>query len=223
MAPVNPFPRFYPIIDTHLLETRGLAPVDVAAALLDAGVRILQYRHKAEFTQARFDEARRIARLCHTAQAQFVMNDRADFALILSHNESGACHRAGVHLGQSDLPAIAARHVLGVEALVGYSTHNEWQLRNAAEMPVDYIALGPIFETGSKAQPDPVVGLDNLKRWSKLPSRPLIAIGGITLERAPEVLANGAASLAVISAIIPQSGEIAEVAHRARRWIAATV
>ena len=219
---MNPFPRFYPIVDTTLLGARGLDAVGVTEALLAAGARILQYRHKGEFTQARFDEAKRVARLCHAAQAQFVMNDRADFALLLARDESGTVHRPGVHLGQTDLPVAAARQVLGGEALIGYSTHNEWQIRNAAGMQVDYVALGPIFETGSKEAPDPVVGIENMNRWRKLISPPLVAIGGITLEKAVEVLASGADSVAVISAIAPNSGALDELARRAREWVAAT-
>jgi thiamine-phosphate pyrophosphorylase len=221
MAAVNPFPRFYPIIDTALLEARGLNAVDVAEALLAAGARILQYRHKGEFTQARFDEAKRVAWLCHAAQAQFMMNDRADFALLLARDESGTTHRAGVHLGQMDLPVAAARQVVGSEAMIGYSTHNERQMRNAAQIQVDYVALGPIFETGSKEAPDQVVGIENLSRWSKFSSRPLVAIGGITLERAGEVLASGADSVAVLSAIVGNGSGLEEVARRAREWVTA--
>ena len=144
------------------------------------------------------------------------------FALLLAQDESGTAHRAGVHLGQTDLPVAAARQVLDGEALIGYSTHNERQIRSAAQMQVDYVALGPIFETGSKETPDPVVGIENLSRWRKLISRPLVAIGGITLERASEVLANGADSVAVISAIVGDSGGIGEVgATRARKWVTA--
>lgn len=221
MAAVNPFPRFYPVVDTTVLEARGLDVVGVAEALLAAGARILQYRHKVEFTQARLDEAKRVARLCHAAQAQFVMNDRADFALLLARDEWGTAHRAGVHLGQTDLPVAAARRVVGSEAMIGYSTHNERQVRNAAQMPVDYVAVGPIFETGSKDTPDPVVGIGNLSRWRKLISRPLVAIGGITLERAGEVLAGGADSVAAISAIVGDGSGLDEVARRAREWVTA--
>lgn len=221
MAAVNPFPRFYPIVDTALLEARGLDAVAVAEALIAAGARILQYRHKAEFTQARLDEAKRVARLCHAAQVQVVMNDRADFALLLARDESGTAYRAGVHLGQTDLPVAAARQLLGGEALIGYSTHNQGQMRSAAQMRVDYVALGPIFDTGSKERPDPVVGIENLNQWKNLISRPLVAIGGITLESAGEVLANGADSVAVISAIVSDSGGIDEVARRAREWVTA--
>jgi thiamine-phosphate pyrophosphorylase len=221
MATVNAFPRFYPIVDTALLDARGLDAVGVAEALVAAGARILQYRHKGEITQAKFDEAKRVARLCQAAQVQFVMNDRADFALLLARDEAGTAHRAGVHLGQTDLPVAAARQVLGSEALIGYSTHNERQLRNAAGMQADYVALGPIFETGSKEKPDLVVGIENLSRWRKLVSCPLVAIGGITLEKAGETLARGADSVAVISAILGESSGIEEVARRAREWVAA--
>jgi len=219
---VSRFPRFYPIIDTATIEARGLDVAAVAGILLEAGARILQYRHKGEFTQARFDEAKAVARLCYAAEAQFVMNDRADFALLLAEaDEGGVPHRRGVHLGQTDLPVTAARQVLGNGAMIGYSTHNEWQLRNAAQMAASYIALGPIYETGSKENPDPVVGIENLRAWRKLVPQPLIAIGGITLNRAGQVLAAGADSVAVISGVIGESTTLDEVAHRSREWMEA--
>lgn len=220
---MSAFPRFYPILDTASALARGFNVTAVASCLLDAGARILQYRHKGEFTQARFDEANAVARLCLAAGAQFVMNDRADFALLLARQDArgGAPPRAGLHLGQTDLPVTAARHVLGAGALIGYSTHNERQLRNAAQMPADYLALGPVYQTGSKENPDPVVGLENLARWRALVPQPLVAIGGITLHRAREVLAAGADALAVISGILPGEGGLEAVAGMAREWISA--
>lgn len=203
-------PRLYPILDTELYEKCGFTVIDAARTLLDAGVEIIQYRHKGEFTQQRWDEAQALSELCRAVGARFVMNDRADFALLLE---------GGVHLGQDDLPPAAARKVIGPDAMLGFSTHNENQLRKADAEPVDYIALGPIFTTGSKRNPDPVVGADELKRMRPITSKPLVAIGGITIENSRAVLDSGADSIAVISALLPEAGHLPALGTRVRRWI----
>jgi len=207
-------PRFYPILDTAVLAARGYGPVAAAEVLLETGVRILQYRHKPAFTQAHFDEAREIAKLCAAAGAFFVMNDRADFALLLAR-EGGRC---GVHLGQADLPVASARRVVGSDIVIGYSTHNERQLRNAAPQPADYLALGPIFGTTSKEQPDPVVGIENLQKWRSLSAKPLVAIGGITLGTAPAVLGAGADAVAIIGGLFQEPG-LAGLKNLSRVWL----
>lgn len=203
-------PRLYPILDTELYEKCGFTVIDAARTLLDAGVEIIQYRHKGEFTQQRWDEAQGLSELCRAVSARFVMNDRVDFASLLE---------GGVHLGQDDLPPAAARKVIGPDAMLGFSTHNENQLRKADAEPVDYIALGPIFTTGSKRNPDPVVGVDELKRMRSITSKPLVAIGGITIENSRAVLDAGADSVAVISALLPETGDLAALGTRVRRWI----
>jgi thiamine-phosphate pyrophosphorylase len=207
-------PRFYPILDTAALAANGLAPVDAARSLLDGGVRILQYRHKFDFTQAHFDEARQIAKLCATAGALFVMNDRADFALLLA-KYGGHC---GVHLGQTDLPVLAARKVTGPDIFIGRSTHSALQLQNADPQAADYLALGPIFGTTSKENPDPVVGDKNLATWRALTTKPLVAIGGITPETAQAVLRAGADSLAVISGLFEEPG-LNGLKSTAKTWL----
>jgi thiamine-phosphate pyrophosphorylase len=138
------------------------------------------------------------------------MNDRVDFALLLE---------GGVHLGQDDLPPAAARKVIGPDAMLGFSTHNENQLRKADAEPVDYIALGPIFTTGSKRNPDLVVGAGELKRMRPITSKPLVAIGGITIENSRAVLDSGADSVAVISALLPETGDLPALGTLVRRWI----
>ncbi len=208
-------PRFYPILDTAILAARGFHPVKAAEALLETGVGILQYRHKEPFMQAHFDEARQIAKLCAAAGALFVMNDRADFALLLT-KEGGRC---GVHLGQTDLPVRAARIVAGQDIVIGYSTHNERQLRNAQPQPADYLALGPIFGTTTKDQPDPVVGVENLRKWRSLSAKPLVAIGGITLETAHSVFEAGADSVAIIGGLFQEPG-LAGLRQAAQAWLA---
>ncbi len=183
-------PRFYPILDTGVLERLGLSPERTAAAILEGGARILQFRHKGLFSREVFAQAEGVAELCRAAGALFVINDRVDVAAMLD---------AGAHVGQEDLPPREARSVLGAARILGLSTHNPAQLEASNAEPVDYVALGPIFATSTKERPDPVVGLDQLAAWRRLTSRPLVAIGGITRDNAPAVLAAGADSVAVIS------------------------
>jgi thiamine-phosphate pyrophosphorylase len=206
-------PRFYPILDTALLAARGLEVSTAAKALLEAGVAILQYRHKGEFHQEHFDDLRELAEACRQAGALLIVNDRADFAVLL---------QAGVHLGQSDLPVAAARRVVGANAVIGYSTHNEHQLRSGDEQPADYLAIGPIFETGSKQNPDPVLGIDEMNRLRKLTSKPLVAIGGIRLEHAKALLEAGADSIAVISGLLTPGCSPISLRQRADEWMAVT-
>ncbi|MGH9657519.1 MAG: thiamine phosphate synthase, partial [Bryobacteraceae bacterium] len=175
-------PRVYPIVDTAALEARGMAVETAARALIDGGARILQLRHKGRWPRELFEEARRIRGLCRERDVECIINDRADFALMLD---------AGLHLGQEDLTPSDARRVVGSRC-IGFSTHNEIQLRAAAGEPVDYVALGPIFATGSKDKPDPAVGVERLREWRRLSPRPLVAIGGITRATARTVLDAGA-------------------------------
>jgi thiamine-phosphate pyrophosphorylase len=176
-------------------------------------VSIVQYRHKSLFTQTRFDEAGRVAALCRTAGAMFIMNDRADFARLLG---------SGVHVGQDDLPAASARALLGPGFPIGLSTHNEQQFRVATEQPVDYVAVGPVFGTRSKSNPDPQVGPETVARLRGLTKLPLVAIGGITIENAADVLESGADSVAVISGLLPERpGSLAALQKRASAWLKA--
>src|ERR1700761_4008314 len=185
-------PRFYPILDTAALRLRRCPPILAAENMLAAGVRILQFRHKDDWTQSEFDTARQIAGLCHEAGVLFVLNDRADFARLFG---------AALHVGQEDLPPVAARRVISDE-VTGFSTHNRLQLTRADAEPVEYLSLGPIFATNSKSRPDPVAGLDGLRELRGLTKKPLVAVGGITMLNAAEALAAGADSVAVISALL---------------------
>lgn len=203
-------PRFYPILDTGLCTRRGLDIVSAAEAILAGGAKILQLRHKTHFSRDVFAQAERIGSHCAAAGALFVMNDRADMALLLD---------AGLHLGQDDLPAEAARRLIGPERLLGLSTHNDAQLRAALREPVDYIALGPIFSTASKLNPDPLVGVEELRRLRALTEKPLVAIGGITRANAGEVIAAGADSVAVIADLIPDECTIEALYERTREWL----
>ena len=182
-------PAFYPVLDADRLPA-----VPAAEALLSAGARILQFRHKNFFSRQAFEEATRIAEMCRSAGALFVVNDRADVAALLN---------AGLHLGQDDLSPVDARRILPAASILGFSTHNEQQLSAGDLEPVDYLAIGPIFATGSKQNPDPVVGLDRLRKLRALTQKPLVAIGGITRALAPKVFEAGADSVAIIGDLYP--------------------
>jgi thiamine-phosphate pyrophosphorylase len=203
-------PRLYPILDTDLLGRCGITVEAAAQAILAAGAQILQWRCKGQITAARLAEAERIATLCASAKVTFVVNDRADIARILG---------AGIHVGQDDLPPDAVRRVVGPDALLGFSTHNARQLKDAASAPANYLALGPIFGTTSKLNPDPVVGVENLKSWRTLTARPLVAIGGITRATARAVLDAGADSIAVIRELIPDDPTPDSIRRRTGEWL----
>lgn len=203
-------PRFYPIVDTTILSTREYPVLMAAEALIEAGAKILQYRHKDVWTQAQFDEVQQINAMCNEAGVLFVLNDRADFARLLN---------SALHVGQGDLPPVAARKIISDEVM-GFSTHSRQQLMRADEEPVEYVSLGPIFATASKEKPDPVVGLEGLARLRPLTKKPLCAIGGITLSNAGDVLKAGADSIAVISSIVPEQFNRNELKRRAEEWIA---
>jgi thiamine-phosphate pyrophosphorylase len=202
-------PHFYPVLDTTALLRRDCSPVFAAEHLLASGVRILQYRHKEDWTQSHFDAAKRIAGLCHQAGVLFVLNDRADFARLLG---------AALHIGQNDLPPVAARRVISDEVM-GFSTHNRVQLARANEEPVEYLSLGPIFATNSKDRPDPKVGLDGLRELRALTKKPLVAIGGITMLNAGQVLEAGADSVAVISSLLPDKCNRSALRRLSEEWI----
>jgi len=180
---------------------------ECAEELVAAGVRLLQYRNKRASARELFDSARQLSSLLIPQGITFVVNDRADVV--------SAAEASGVHVGQEDLEAEAARAVVGSNKLVGVSTHNMEQFQRAAASSADYIAVGPIFATGTKSNPDPVVGAQFIQKVRPLTDKPIVAIGGITLERAPEIIESGADSVAVISDILgaPEPG------MRARQYI----
>lgn len=186
-------PEFYPILDHDWLTRTGRDSIGTAHALLDAGARIVQLRRKLELTREAFEEALKLSRLIRGAGATFIVNDRADLALMVEAD--------GVHLGQTDLPPAAVRRLAGDRLLIGFSTHNEQQVREADGEPVDYLAFGPIYSTASKRNPDPETGLQGLAKIRRLTTKPLVAIGGINRERSEAAYAAGADSVAVISAI----------------------
>jgi len=193
---------------------RGLSLLESAAAMLDGGASVLQIRHKGLWVPAIYQAAREVAELCRHARATLIVNDRADIAKLLG---------AGLHVGQDDLAPADARALLGDVPWIGRSTHNDVQLRAAAAEPVNYLALGPIFGTASKHNPEPVVGLDELRRCRPLVDGPLVAIGGITRENARSVFQAGADSVAVIGDLIPAGpASAAALRRRIEEWRAVT-
>jgi thiamine-phosphate pyrophosphorylase len=210
MLPRITLPKFYPILDPEIAARHGVDPIIAAEQILEGGATILQFRHKGFFSREVFAQMERVAELCWTAHALFVVNDRADLAFITG---------AALHLGQDDLTPSAARKVVGTKPLIGFSTHNESQLRAAAPEPADYLALGPIFGTASKQNPDPVVGTDELRRLRSLTDRPLVAIGGITRANAKSVLDAGANSVAIIGDLFAEDGT---VRTRTEEWVSLT-
>lgn len=203
------FPRVYPILDTETLAQHGIALDTAAAALLEGGAGILQVRQKGHWTRQVFERARQVACLCREAGAVLVVNDRADFAMLLE---------GGLHIGQEDLAPRDARKLIGPDALLGFSSHNLEQLSAAGGEPVDYVALGPVYPTSSKHNPDPVVGVDEVRRLRPLIEKPLVAIGGITRANAAGVLNAGADSVAVISDLVPQSPTARSLRERMEEW-----
>jgi len=178
-----------------------------AQELVAAGVRLFQYRNKGASARELFESSKKLVSLLSSQRVSLVVNDRPDVAALAGAN--------GVHVGQQDLGVEEARRVVGTEKLVGVSTHNLEQFERAAASSADYIAVGPIFATGTKSNPDPVVGTEFVRRVRPLTDKPIVAIGGITLQRAPEIIESGADSVAVISDILgaPEPGV------RARQYI----
>lgn len=189
------FPAVYPIVDSGAARAPDCSPVQMASALAGAGAQLVQYRHKGEFTRRAFDEVAAVGSVLRQAGIGFIVNDRADIALAVKAD--------GVHIGQDDLPPAEVRRLIGSDMLVGYSTHNAGQLADSACEWADYLAIGPAFSTSSKRNPDPAVGVEGVREARSLTEKPLVAIGGITLSSASEVLAAGADSVAVISGISP--------------------
>ena len=183
------FPPIYPITDTVL---SGLSHLEQVKLLIEAGAEIIQLRDKNAASDDFFTAA--VDAVAYAAEhgVKILINDRADIAL--------AAGAAGVHVGQDDLPPAAVRQFLGADALIGFSTHTLEQAAEAARLPVDYIAFGPIFPTGTKADTDPVVGLALLGEVRAIVGDiPLVAIGGINRGNARSVFEAGADSLAIIS------------------------
>jgi len=197
--------RLYAIADAEILAVRGVALADFAGDLRAAGVGLVQYRDKTGSPQ----EVLRAAAILREAMAgsacRLIMNDRADLAVLANFD--------GVHVGQGDLSPADARRVVGTDRIVGVSTHTDDQVRRADQSCANYIAIGPVFATGTKPDASPVVGLEGVRRARALTRKPLIAIGGITRANARSVIDAGADSIALISALVAANESPAQVAR----------
>jgi thiamine-phosphate pyrophosphorylase len=184
-------PQVYPITDT---EISGLSHAEQVAIFAERGATVVQIREKQASAVEFYEQARAALAIAAERGVHLIINDRVDIAL--------ATGATGVHLGQDDLPPEAARRLLGEDAVIGYSTHSVAQALEAARMPIDYLAIGPVFTTSTKENPDPVVGLEGLRAVkAAIGSLPLVAIGGIKPANTAEVLAAGADSVAMISGL----------------------
>jgi thiamine-phosphate pyrophosphorylase len=205
-------PRLYPIVDARYFSD----PEDVvvfASELVEAGCRLLQYRNKSGNARQMLDQARELRGLSGAGvpapHFHLIMNDRADLALAAGFD--------GVHVGQDDLSPEAVRKIIGAERWLGVSTHNAEQVAEADQTSADYLAIGPVFATPSKEKPDPVVGLEGVRRARALTRKPLVAIGGITRANAASVIEAGADSVAVISDLLREPRKSAEEFFRILR------
>lgn len=186
-------PQLYPILDSSCFPDDA-SLFAAARAMVAAGCTLLQYRNKTGSSREMLSHARELRRIVGRGFT-LIMNDRADIALAADFD--------GVHVGQDDLSVEAVRRVVGPKMIIGTSTHGPEQVRSADAANPDYIAIGPVFATGSKTNPDPVVGLEGVRLARSLTNKPLVAIGGITAAHARSVIDAGANSLALISALLP--------------------
>jgi len=193
-------PRLYCIVDSAFFPT-GPTLVNFSAELIAAGCTLLQYRNKIGNARALLQQARDLQK-CFGDSSRLIMNDRADLCLAADFN--------GVHVGQDDLLPESVRKIIGPDRWLGVSTHNPEQLCEADLTSADYLAIGPVFATSSKDKPDPVVGLEGVRRARGLTRKPLVAIGGITRANAASVIEAGADSVAVISDLLREPRKSAE-------------
>ena len=199
-----PAVKVYPITDVRLT---GLSHPEQVSLLIAGGATLIQLREKHLSPREFFPQAQAAIKVARDHRVKIIINDRVDIALALKAD--------GVHLGQDDMPPQAARAILGAEALIGFSTHNPEQAISARTMPIDYLAIGPIFPTSSKSNPHPVVGLAGLEEVRKaVGDLPVVAIGGITVENLQSVLKAGASCAAVISAALADPARIAKTTER---------
>ena len=193
-------PKVYPITDTNL---SGLSHAEQIDRLIAGGATLIQLRDKHAAPRDFYRRAGAALQIARQHDVQLIINDRVDVALALGAD--------GVHLGQTDMPVEAARRLLGERVIVGISTHNLEQAKLAANMPVDYVAFGPIFKTSTKENPDPIAGLEALRGVRTIVgSLPVVAIGGITLANAEEAWKAGADAVSSIAALVSDPSRIPE-------------
>jgi thiamine-phosphate pyrophosphorylase len=197
--------RLYAIVDADVLAAQGIPLAAFARELRAAGVTLLQYRDKNGSPQQVLRGAEILRDAMAGSACRLIMNDRADLAVLANFD--------GVHVGQGDLSPADARRVVGTDRIVGVSTHTDDQVRRADQSCADYIAIGPVFATGTKLNSDPVVGLEGVRRARALTTKPLVAIGGITRSNARSVIDAGADSVAVISSLFAANQSPEQVAR----------
>lgn len=191
-------PQLYAITDAQL---SGLSHADQVACLAAGGATLVQLREKHLPSDAFCKEAKQAIEIARRLNVQIIINDRVDIAMLL--------HADGVHLGQGDLHPLAARELLGPSAIIGLSVHNTGQAKKALGLPIDYLAAGPIFPTQSKDNPDPILGLEGMRRIRReIGTLPLVAIGGINRNNIGSTIENGADSVAMIGALLAQHQSI---------------
>ena len=200
-------PRLYAILDAGFFADVGRL-VATAEELIAAGVKLIQYRNKSGNARAILEQSRELKRRL-AGNVKLIMNDRADLCLIADFD--------GVHVGQDDLLPESVRGIIGPERWLGVSTHNPEQVQEADRTSADYLAIGPVFSTSSKDRPDPVVGLEGVRRARPLTRKPLVAIGGITRGNAASVIEAGADSVAMISDLLREPRKSAEEFFRVLR------
>jgi len=198
---MKPLPRLYAIADASFGD-----PVQLAESLFHGGARLLQVRNK---NASALELLRQVEEILSFAppDADVIVNDRVDVALVSK--------AAGVHLGQADLAPVEARRILGANRIIGRSTHNLEQALEANQQPVDYVAIGPIFATRTKENPDPIVGVEKLAGICRAIQKPVVAIGGIQLENVASVLRTGVQSVAVIRDVLAAR----DIQGRVADWI----
>ena len=200
-------PKLYAILDISCFADSA-ALLNAAEQLVLAGVTLVQYRNKTGSAHNILREARELKASVGT-RAKLIMNDRADLCLVAGFD--------GVHVGQDDLSPDSARKIVGPDLWLGLSTHNPAQLTDADRTSADYVAVGPVFSTSSKANPDPVIGIEGVRKARKLTSKPLVAIGGITRQNCRQVIEAGADSVAVIRDLATSPRKSAEEFFRILR------
>lgn len=193
-------PRLYPLTDVRM---SGLSHAEQVERLSAGGATLVQLREKQIPPREFYEQAKAAMEVATRSGVRLIINDRVDIAL--------AAKAHGVHLGQDDMPPDAARKLLGDQAIIGYSTHNIDQATNALTLPIDYVAIGPIFATSTKTDTSPVLGLEGLRAVRKVVGAvPLVAIGGISHANARDVIEAGADSVALVSALLSNPQRIAE-------------
>jgi thiamine-phosphate pyrophosphorylase len=198
-------PRLYAIADAGMLSEHGVGLREFAESLLAAGVETVQWRNKAGSPEEVLQGAAVLREVFMETDCWLLMNDRADLAVLAGW--------AGVHVGQGDLSPEDARRVVGSARWVGVSTHTEEQVRVAHGSCADYVAVGPVFATGTKLDAEAVIGLEGVRRARELTTKPIVAIGGITRRNARSVIDAGADSVAVVSALIAGGEPVEKVAR----------